>query len=129
MSGNFGHLWARGGGVCIDAWGAGPFVIKDARGKDWRFEDSDQFGPSIVNKRGDILDRQPGERSAFWRPHWLWVRQGRKTEADGMTCIWKEPKATIYALRGREIVVTEQGDPDGEHLLDGKPLSFGDGTP
>lgn len=89
MSANFGHFYGAGKNMRIDSWGAGPFIITDARGKEWRFEDSDQFGPSIINKRGDILDQQPGERSAFWAAHWEWRKQGRQMAEDGVTCVWK----------------------------------------
>lgn len=43
MMADFGHKSYIGGGMCIDAWGASPFVIS-AGGKSFRFEDSDGFG-------------------------------------------------------------------------------------
>lgn len=111
----FGHFATVIKGVlCMDAWGAGPFVIRDERGKPWRFEDSDRFGPSIVRwKTGEISNEQPGERSKFWRAHRIWVRQGRRVANDGETCIWHEPKPTYYQKRGRATFIVESGEEDG----------------
>ena len=86
----FGHVGIIGGGVCIDSWGAGPFVIGH-EGKSWRFEDSDRFGPHLVRKDGEIAARQPGERSPFWDAHRAWVFQGRRLADDKMTCIFRLP--------------------------------------
>ncbi len=111
----FGHIASIGGGICIDAWGAGPFVIS-AGGKLFRFEDSDRFGPSLIKKNGDICTNPwPCERSPFWRAHRLWVRQGRRTE-DGVICVWDEPKPTKYRKIGRTRVIIENGDEDGGYI-------------
>jgi hypothetical protein len=113
MENEFGHQSFIGAGVCIDTWGGGPYVIS-ADGKAWRFEDSDMFGPVLVSRDGRILDRQPGEKSTFWRPHRSWVRQGRRVQADGVTCIWDEPRPSRYrriARRTAELI--EAGDEDG----------------
>ena len=116
----FGHKYANvrnasGQSFRIDAWGAGPFTIHVAD-KAFRFEDSDRFGPYLVSKRGDILDRQPGERSPFWRAHRIWVRQGRRLE--GEACIWDEPKPTkVVKVAGRMNFVVEAGEEDGETII------------
>jgi hypothetical protein len=109
----FGHFGHIGGGLCIDAWGAGPFVI-EAAGKSYRFEDSDRFGPALISKRGDVLrNPYPPQKSPFWRAHFLWVKQGRKIE-DGL-CVWREPKPNLLQRIGRHAIVVERGE---EHGLD-----------
>jgi hypothetical protein len=113
----FGHAGIISSTVCIDSWGVGPFVIA-AGGKSYRFEDSDRFGPSLINKRGDPLKNPwPGPRSPFWRAHRLWARQGRHTE-DGVICIWREPKPqTLRYLGGSKFVIAEHGEEDGATLV------------
>lgn len=98
----FGHFGKIMPGVgCIDAWGAGPFVI-EAAGKSWRFEDSDRFGPYIINRRGDITNSQPGPRSPFWHAHRAWREQGRKVADDGVTCVYEPlPPLIIRHMGGR----------------------------
>jgi hypothetical protein len=112
----FGHHYANIGGMRIDSWGSGPFTITDENGKDWFFEDSDRFGPWIVSKEThNPLDKQPGERSKFWRAHRIWSRQGRKIE-DGR-CVWTEPKPTIYrTLSKRNRIIVEAGEEDGTFI-------------
>lgn len=107
----FGHHGVIGDGFCIDSWGAGPFLI-DVNGKQYRFEDSDRFGPYFVGKRGQILDRQPGDRHPFWEAHDAWRRQGRRL--DGDLCIWKPftPDKVRIVKRGRKsfVEIIEEGD-------------------
>jgi hypothetical protein len=115
MTKEFGHFSAAASGAYIDAWGAGPFTIRVA-GKTFRFEDSDRFGPYLVSKDGDILDKQPREGAPFWRAHRIWVRQGRRLEGDA--CIWDEPKQTkVVKIAGRQHVVVECGEEDGETIV------------
>lgn len=114
----FGHrVWA-GSGFRADAWGVGPFIIT-AGDKSFRFEDSDRFGPYLVAKDGRVLDGQPGERSPFWRAHWHWREQGRRTKADGITCIWTPPRPSIVGRVGRNLITIIHGDRtmDGEILI------------
>lgn len=114
---DFGHEARRGKGGFMDSWGAGPFVIM-AGGKSFRFEDSDQFGPVLLSKRDEVLDRQPGQRSPFWKAHRLWARDGRRVEEDDVTCIVTEPRPTyVRHIRGRQYAVTEFGDEDGETII------------
>lgn len=80
--GEWGHHAARIPGGFIDCWGAGPFTI-EYNGSSWRFEDSDRFGPVIVNKHGDPTSRQPGQYSKFWKAHAEWVRCGRRVTKSG----------------------------------------------
>lgn len=113
--GEFGHFGIIGGGVCLDSWGAGPFVI-EAGGRFWRFEDSDRFGPSIILKNGNPAAQQPGERSPFWIAHWAWMKQGRRVEDDGMTCIHDPLKPTLYRKVGRMNIIVENGDERGGYV-------------
>lgn len=113
----FGHTGIISPNVCIDAWGIGPFVIA-AGGKSYRFEDSDRFGPALVNKRGDPLKNPwPPERCPFWRAHRIWKRQGRRTE-DGVICIWDEPKPqTVRMIGRRSCIIVEHGEEDGKTIV------------
>lgn len=74
----FGHEWARGPNICIDSWGAGPFVLV-TKGKRYVFEDSDRFGPALVDKKGDPTNVMIPEKSPFWKAWERWVKEGRKT--------------------------------------------------
>jgi hypothetical protein len=119
--GEFGHT-AMLGSVCgapcfVDSWGDGPFVI-EAAGRVYRFEDSDRFGPYLVNKSGDVRKNPyPPDRSDFWRAHRIWVRQGRRTASDGQLCIWDEPRPTlIQHIGGRNWMIVENGDEDGKTI-------------
>ncbi|PWB94636.1 hypothetical protein [Methylosinus sporium] len=120
MTKEFGHKYATvrdatGQSFHIDAWGTGPFVIC-VGGKAFRFEDSDRFGPYLVSARGDVLDKQPSERSPFWRAHRIWARQGRRLE--GEVCIWDEPKPTkVVKISGRRAFVVDYGEEDGETIV------------
>ena len=118
----FGHTGMIGNGLCIDIWGAGPFVIA-VDGKSYRFEDSDRFGPCLIKKNGELFDNPyPGERSPFWRAHRIWVRQGRRVE-DEINCIWDEPKPTIVRMLSKRVaVVVENGEEDGEVITTPSPL-------
>lgn len=115
----FGHIAGRDGSSCIDAWGAGPFVLT-ARGKQYRFEDSDRFGPALVKKNGDPLTNPwPSERSPFWAAHRVWVDQGRRIEADKLTCIIDpvpEPRPTFWTRVGRNKVIVQNGDEGGDYI-------------
>ncbi len=107
----FGHISNRGGGVCLDAWGAEPFVIEG-----FRFEDSDQFGPVVVNQDGSIKAEQPGERSPFWAAYSAWRKQGRRMAGDGVTCLWTPLRPTKFKIvRGRAILI-EAGDEGGDYV-------------
>jgi len=110
----FGHNSTIGPGFCIDSWGFGPFVITDESGKQWRFEDSERFGPFIVGKKGAPLTSQPDECSLFWRVHRIWVQQGRRVES-AINCLWDEPKpTTVQMLSKRVCIIVENGETDGK---------------
>lgn len=114
----FGHDYGGDGNAFFfDVWGAGPFVISVA-GKDFRFEDSDRFGPALINRNGELkAEPYPPERSPFWRAHRIWVRQGRRVE-DKINCVWDEPKPTIAKrINSRNIEVTENGEEDGKLII------------
>lgn len=95
----FGHYAVRIPGCCfIDGWGVGPFII-EVYGKQFRFEDSDRFGPALVDRNGDQLKKHwPSPRSPFWYGHKCWVAQGRRIGADGVTCLWDDER---HAFRAR----------------------------
>lgn len=115
---DFGHIARIGNGVCLDSWGTGPFVI-EADGKRYRFEDSDQFGPSLIKLNGDPLTNPwPSSRSQFWRAHRIWARQGRRVKEDGVTCVWDEPKPQIVRrINSRNVILVEPGEPDGKTVF------------
>lgn len=115
--GEFGHHSVVGNGFHLDGWGAGPFTITFGK-LSFRFEDSDRFGPALVNRKGDPLATPwPSARSPFWRTHRIWVRQGRRLTDDDLTCIWTEPKPTyVRRLNRRNVIVVESGEEDGETI-------------
>lgn len=83
----------------------------------WFFDWSDRFGPSLTNGRGTILDKQPSERSRFWRCVSLWRRQGARTEPFGSsdaikTALFDEPPAGTFVMDPRGVIVS-QDLPDG----------------
>ncbi len=110
----FGHIGIIGGGVCLDGWGVGPFVINAGGKTSYRFNDSDRFGPLLPTN-------QPGERSPFWKAHRLWKRQGRRLADDGVTCIYDPPRPTLYKKVGRMNLIVEHGDEDGDNIEVGSP--------
>ena len=112
----YGHTGIIGNGICLDAWGAGPFIMPIA-GRARRFEDSARFGPMILTKNDDPSSWQPGENHIFWDWYERWVRDGRRVEDDGMTCIVAPPKDTLYRMVGRRRMLVQEGDRDGK-LID-----------
>lgn len=115
--GGFGHHAITGPGFCMDAWGSGPFEIT-VSDRLFIFEDSDRFGPFTLDKRGNVLDRQPGEKSLFWKGYTAWRKQGRKVEADGKTCVFEPLKPTIVRrIRGNQVEVVEEGDEGGDLIF------------
>lgn len=115
----FGHTGRRIPGFgCIDSWGWGPFIIT-VGDKSFRFEDSDQFGPSLVAKDGRILDRQPAEKSPFWKAHRAWKKQGRRMADDGVACVYNPLKDEVYRIGvGNQLIVVQQGDDGGDSFVE-----------
>ena len=113
----FGHIGIIGDGFCLDHWGAGPFTITAGGKTEYRFEDSDRFGPLLLTKKDMPAENQPGERSPFWKAHRLWKRQGRRTADDGQTCIYDPPRPNYYKKisRGFRLIVG-YGDEDGDYI-------------
>lgn len=68
------------------------YRLKDASGKVWIFEFHKYCGPSVLGKRGELLRRQPGERSPFWDPFQKWFDQGQrhKIENGVAWAVWDE---------------------------------------
>ena len=78
----------------MDTWGTGPFEIS-IHGKQYRFEDSDRFGPSILRRDLSIADRQPGSRSPFWIAYHLWRSNDREVDQNSV-CVYPEPQRGTY---------------------------------
>lgn len=114
---DFGHVYSNSSGIHVDGWGAGPFIIMVA-GRSYRFEDSDRFGPYLIEKKDQILERQPREGHPFWRAHRIWVRQGRRVDKDDISCVWHEPKPTfVRKIAGRLVTIVSAGEEDGEVIV------------
>ena len=80
--------------------------IVDATGKAWTFEDHPRLGPVVLNKRGDVAKQQPGSRSAFWPAWQAWKEQGKRVQADGLSCMWEAPAAPeLVHLGGRNFAL------------------------
>lgn len=119
----FGHVGVIGIGLCVDTWGTGPFVII-VGAKQYRFDDSDRFGPLFIRKDGNVAENALGERSPFWKAHRIWRQQGRRLEEDGITCIFDKPpkpKPTIWRWIGNRRFIVEPGDEDGGYIEEAKP--------
>ena len=56
------------------------------------FEDHPIFGPLALNRDGSVKERQPGDRSLFWKIHRYWSTQGKAIDNNGIG-IWEAPKA------------------------------------
>jgi hypothetical protein len=67
-----------------------PLKIKDKTGKLWEFEMHRYCGPTVLDSRGEIKDKQPPAKSPFWDAVCFWVRQGEKITQDRL-CIWTQP--------------------------------------
>ena len=80
---------------------AGPTrIITDAKGKRWTFEMHHYCGPIALNKSGDPMERQPGERSPFWHAVTRWAQGGHRL--NGTECIWEEgPKPVLEHIGGK----------------------------
>ena len=98
--GDFGHCFASGTfpdeRFHIDAWGTGPFFIR-VLGKRYKFEDSDMFGPFLLNKDGSVSSKQPiSERHPFWLGYQMWRNGGRRVRWGGRVCVYEKPKPGTY---------------------------------
>lgn len=86
---------------------AGPTrTITDAKGKRWTFEMHHYCGPIVLNRYGDPVERQLGERSPFWEAVTRWAQGGHRLN-DGGECVWepeKQPK--LEHIAGKHYRVT-----------------------
>lgn len=74
--------------------------ITDSKGKRWTFEMHHYCGPIALNKSGDPMERQPGERSPFWHAVTRWAQGGHRL--NGIECIWEEePKPILEHIGGK----------------------------
>jgi hypothetical protein len=79
--------------------------IRDEDGVQFTFEAHPQFGPIVLNRRGDPLEKQPGARASFWRVWLWWSEQGKAIDAEGF-CVWaKPPEPKLIHLGGRHYKV------------------------
>lgn len=114
----FGHTGIIGNGFCIDAWGNNHFRII-VNGKEYFFEDSDRFGPSLHRKDGELRKNPwPHEKHPFWQAHSQWRKQGRRLAEDKMTCIYDPIRLPTCTVKNGKITIVEEGDPDCYELLD-----------
>jgi hypothetical protein len=76
-----GHSWASAFGVHIDYWGDGPLIIRSGK-RVWRFEFSEMFGPTILDRHNAPAKRQPiSETDPFWFPFQRWMNAGRRVRS------------------------------------------------
>jgi hypothetical protein len=65
----------------MDSWGRGPLVLRH-KGKVWRFEFSDMFGPVLLTQKDDPSDRQPDREDHPFRDAFQpWFAAGKKHRA------------------------------------------------
>jgi hypothetical protein len=60
-------------------------TVPDVQRGKWRWEFSEQFGPTFLGKNGDPLKNQPVETSPAWKEFNKWLeeyRAGQRTGAD-----------------------------------------------
>ena len=82
------------------SWAGPTRAITDAKGKRWTFEMHHYCGPIVLNKRGDPMERQPGERSPFWYAVTRWAQGGHRL--NGIECVWEEePKPVLEHIGGK----------------------------
>lgn len=115
MRSEYCHFGNVAAGCATDAWGAGPFILRD-RGREWSFEFSDRFGPVVLIKDEEPAARQPtSPRNPFWRPFNAWLAQGKQVE-DGVA-VWREPlPVVLWHLAGRHYVLEDEGEDGGETI-------------
>lgn len=75
----FGHHAVNVGGVHFDSWGRGPLLLRYG-GREWWFEFSDMFGPTLLRKTD--LEPAQGQPEHDYHPFWpafdAWTRAGRR---------------------------------------------------
>jgi hypothetical protein len=84
--------------VHICSFSNGCYRVRSEGGQTITFEDSDQFGPSLVNMRTGDLKMLP-DKSWFWRFYQPWREAGRPTTGQSMstpngpleTAVWVKP--------------------------------------
>lgn len=62
--------------ACIDTFVDAVDSVVTAGGKRYYFEFSEMFGPTLTDKHGNILKRQPvSPNHPFWKPFNVWLQQ------------------------------------------------------
>ena len=124
----YGHFGSITNGCSIDAWGAGPFTLRD-KDRQWSFEFSDRFGPVLLDKDGEPLRRQPiSPRHPFWKPFNAWLSQGKRV-ANGVA-IHQNPRAIVAKhVGGRNYVIEHPGEDGGDLVIIPNPTQDGREAP
>jgi hypothetical protein len=116
---DYGHTSSCTGGMFIDQWGAGSFLLKDGD-KTWSFEFSSRFGPLLLDSKGGPKTIQPtSPRNPFWKPFNAWLSQGKQVEKG--VAIWRKPLPMVLRqIAGRHYKIEENGEDGGEIMR--KPM-------
>jgi hypothetical protein len=73
--------------ICIDTFIDAEDSVVTAGGKRYYFEFHEMFGPTLTDKKGNVLKRQPmNANHPFWKPFEAWNQQRSKlryTKAKG----------------------------------------------
>lgn len=75
----------------------GPNLRITAGGQVFRFEFHEYLGPSMIGKRGDIIQNFPGKYSPFWDALHFWLKQGKRVDADG-NCVFEHETKLVPLL-------------------------------
>lgn len=98
--------------------------VTDSRGRVWRFEFSKMFGPTLVGKRGQVLENQTMTK-AFWEAFYDWYEakygelEWRKAEREFAA----EMASGKYVRIGNNIVPRTMVPADVLAELDREPQS------
>lgn len=76
------------------SYGGPTRVITDAKGKRWTFEMHPYCGPIVLDKHGNPMSRQLGEKSPFWEATTRWCQGGQRLNEVG-ECVWEPEKKPI----------------------------------
>ena len=86
----------------------GDLTLATGDGQMFRFEFATMFGPAMLGKRGQHVDRYPPRKSPFWKALQTWIQQGKRV-VDGR-CIYELPPAQLMVkLAGNQWVNVPAG--------------------
>lgn len=66
----------------------GPMRSIDVGKRTYLFEWHRYFGPTVLDHRGEVKEKQPPENSRFWDAAARWHKQGERVTEQGK-CIWE----------------------------------------